>query len=58
MCVLFLLNDVVSEIIGPIPDDRLKEKFLNPERVSSVFTFVPVCLCVRLYAGYRGHLLT
>ncbi len=34
----------------------------NPERVSSVFTFVSVCLsvclCVCLYAGYRAHLLT
>ena len=49
--------------IGPILVDRLKEKFLipetgNPERVSSVFTFVSACLCVCLCPGYRGHLLT
>ena len=30
----------------------------NPERVSSVFTFVSVCVSVCLYAGYRAHLLT
>ena len=34
----------------------------NSERLSSVFTFVSVCLsvclCVCLYAGYRAHLLT
>ena len=29
----------------------------NPERVSSVFTFVSVCLSACMYAGYRAHLL-
>jgi len=30
----------------------------NPERVSSVFTFVSVCVSVCVYADYRAHLLT
>ena len=34
----------ISTSIGPFLDDKLKEKFLKPERMSSVFTFV--CLSV------------
>ena len=45
-------------LIGPILDDRLKEKSGNPERVPSVSTFVCVCMCVCLYAAYRAHRLT
>ena len=38
--------------IGPILDDRLKEKLLKPERVPTVVTFVSVCVSVSPYASY------
>ena len=39
--------------IGPILDDRLKEKFLKPGKGVLCIHF-RVCV----YAGYRAHLLT
>ena len=51
--------------IGPILDDRLKEKFLKPSKGVLCIHFrvclsvcLCVCLCVCLHAGYRAHLLT
>ena len=59
--------------IGPILDDRLKEKILKPWKGVLCIHFrvcLPVCICVclsvcvsvcpsvRLYAGYGAHLLT
>ena len=41
------------EIIGPILDDRLKEKLL-----SSVFSFVSVCPSIRLLTSNRAYFLT
>ena len=50
---------LLSPIIGPILDDRLKEKLMKPwkDALSSHFR---VCLSVRVcvFAGYRAHLLT
>ena len=62
-----LLNSWVLQIlglffvlfIGPILDDRLKEKILKPWKgaLSSHSVCLSVCLCVRLWTGYRSHLL-
>ena len=38
--------------IGPILDDRLKEKILKPERVPSVIT---LCVCLCVHARTTGH---
>ena len=41
------------EVIGPILHDRLKEKLLKPGKGANSSHF-----SVRLFAGYRAHLLT
>ena len=41
-------------IIGPILDDRLRKNSWNPERVSSVFTFLSVCVSVCLCVCTRA----
>ena len=46
---------VLSQNIGPILDDRLKG---NPEKVSSLYTFVCVRPSVCLLTSYRAHFLT
>ena len=58
---LFIKNNINKyHSIGPILDDRLKEKILKPWKgaLSSNSVCLSVCLCVCPCAGYRSHLLT
>ena len=49
---------VLSQNIGPILDDRLKENSWNPEKESSLFIFVCVRLSFCPLTSYRAHFLT
>ena len=55
--IMFYHSYHIQSHIGPILDDRLKEKLLKPWKVALCFHF-RVCLSVRLSAGYKWHLLT
>ena len=54
MCARYSILSYTHIIFGPILDDRLKEHSWNPERVSSVFTFVCVCVSVCLCVCTRA----
>ncbi len=45
---------VVVVVVGPLLNRRLKERNPEPDRVSSVFTFVSVCLSVCVCVFVRG----
>ena len=61
--ILFSYHQSKMKTVGLLLDDRLKEKFMKPQKGVLCFHFLiclSVCLSVyfRLWMGYRSHLLT
>ena len=57
---IVIYHKYITNIIGPILDDRLEEKILKPWKgaLSSHSVCLSVCLSVRPWTGYKSHLLT
>ena len=53
-----LLFEELGRLLGRALIIGWRKNSWNPERVPSVVTFLCVCVSVRVFAGYRAHLLT